>query len=98
MLYHRAFSNVPEGFPKEIIEEFERQTGRKVLCNKPYSGTEVIKTSVKRWSIPELLSSIPQLIPYFKLLLTRTLFPLRRSMSIVALRARFFRVSMALLA
>ena len=33
----------PNGFPKEIIEEFERQTGRKTLCNLPYSGTEVIK-------------------------------------------------------
>ncbi len=33
----------PDGFPDEVIEEFERQTGRKVLCNKPYSGTEVIK-------------------------------------------------------
>ncbi len=33
----------PEGFPREVIEEFERRTGRKVLCNKPYSGTEVIK-------------------------------------------------------
>lgn len=33
----------PSGFPKEIIEEFERKTGRKTLCNKPYSGTEVIK-------------------------------------------------------
>ncbi len=32
----------PDGFPKEIIDEFERQTGRKVLCNKPYSGTVVI--------------------------------------------------------
>lgn len=31
------------GFPKEIIDEFSRQTGRGVLCNKPYSGTEVIK-------------------------------------------------------
>lgn len=33
----------PEGFPEEIIAEFSRQTGRGVLCNKPYSGTEVIK-------------------------------------------------------
>ncbi len=33
----------PNGFPKEIIDEFERQTGRKTLCNLPYSGTEVIK-------------------------------------------------------
>ena len=33
----------PNGFPKEIIEEFERRMGRRVICNKPYSGTEVIK-------------------------------------------------------
>lgn len=33
----------PNGFPKEVIDEFSRQTGRGVLCNKPYSGTEVIK-------------------------------------------------------
>lgn len=33
----------PDGFPPEIIGEFEKLTGRKVLCNKPYSGTEVIK-------------------------------------------------------
>lgn len=33
----------PNGFPSDIIEEFERRTGRKTLCNKPYSGTEVIK-------------------------------------------------------
>jgi len=32
-----------DGFPAEIIEEFSRITGRGVLCNKPYSGTEVIK-------------------------------------------------------
>lgn len=33
----------PNGFPDEIIEKFEKQTGRKVLCNKPYSGTDVIR-------------------------------------------------------
>lgn len=33
----------PNGFPKEVIDEFEKRTGRKVLCNMPYSGTEVIK-------------------------------------------------------
>ena len=33
----------PNGFPKEILDEFSRMTGRGVLCNKPYSGTEVIK-------------------------------------------------------
>lgn len=33
----------PDGFPEDVIKEFEKRTGRKVLCNKPYSGTEVIK-------------------------------------------------------
>ncbi len=33
----------PNGFPKEILDEFSRRTGRDVICNKPYSGTEVIK-------------------------------------------------------
>ncbi len=33
----------PNGFPKEVLEEFSARTGRGVLCNLPYSGTEVIK-------------------------------------------------------
>ena len=33
----------PQGFPKSVIGEFKKKTGRGVLCNKPYSGTEVIK-------------------------------------------------------
>ncbi len=33
----------PDGFDKEIIDEFCKRTGRGVLCNKPYSGTEVIR-------------------------------------------------------
>ena len=32
----------PDGFPKEIIEEFEHRSGRRVLCNKPYSGVKGI--------------------------------------------------------
>ena len=32
----------PDGFPKKIIEKFKSETGRGVLCNLPYSGTEVI--------------------------------------------------------
>ena len=38
----KPFPTYPEGFPPEVIREFERRTGRKVLCNKPYSGTAVI--------------------------------------------------------
>lgn len=33
----------PNGFPEEILEAFCKVTGRGVLCNKPYSGTEVIQ-------------------------------------------------------
>ena len=33
----------PDGFPKEILDKFSAATGRGVLCNKPYSGTDVIR-------------------------------------------------------
>lgn len=33
----------PQGFPEEMIREFSKRCGRGVLCNRPYSGTEVIK-------------------------------------------------------
>ncbi len=33
----------PNGFPKEVLDEFERKTGYGVLCNLPYSGTDVIR-------------------------------------------------------
>ena len=36
------FPTYPNGFPDDVIDEFSRQTGRGVLCNKPYSGTVVI--------------------------------------------------------
>ncbi|MEG0963391.1 MAG: phosphopentomutase [Lachnospiraceae bacterium] len=32
----------PLGFPQKLLEEFSRKTGRGIICNKPYSGTEVI--------------------------------------------------------
>lgn len=39
----KPFPVYPDGFPEEVLAEFEKQTGRKVLCNKPYSGTDVIR-------------------------------------------------------
>lgn len=33
----------PEGFPDELLEEFKKRTGRGVLCNRPYSGTDAIR-------------------------------------------------------
>ncbi len=33
----------PDGFPQDVLDKFSEETGRKVLCNKPYSGTVVIQ-------------------------------------------------------
>lgn len=43
LISNKPFPTYPNGFPEEIIKEFEEKTGRKVLCNLPYSGTEVIR-------------------------------------------------------
>lgn len=32
----------PNGFPADVMDEFERKTGCKAICNKPYSGTQVL--------------------------------------------------------
>lgn len=39
----KAFPTFPNGFPSELIEEFEKRTGRKVIGNCVASGTEIIK-------------------------------------------------------
>jgi phosphopentomutase len=39
----QAFPVYPQGFPPEIIQEFEGRIGRRTLGNKPASGTEIIK-------------------------------------------------------
>jgi phosphopentomutase len=39
----QAFPVYKNGFPREIIEAFERAIGRKTIGNKPASGTEIIK-------------------------------------------------------
>ena len=40
---HKPLPTYPDGFPKEVLDAFSHRTGRGVLCNKPYSGTEVIQ-------------------------------------------------------
>ncbi|UQW98486.1 phosphopentomutase [Rummeliibacillus sp. G93] len=40
---NKPFKVYPEGFPQSLIDELEERTGRKVLCNKPASGTQVIE-------------------------------------------------------
>ncbi len=39
----RPLPTYPDGFPKEVLDKFSEATGRGVLCNKPYSGTDVIR-------------------------------------------------------
>lgn len=37
------FKTFPEGFPKELLDELTRRTGRKIIGNKAASGTEIIQ-------------------------------------------------------
>lgn len=43
LISREALPTFPDGFPEDLIRALERETGRKVLCNLPYSGTEVIR-------------------------------------------------------
>lgn len=42
VITEKPFPVFPDGFPQEVIDRFSSLTGRGVLCNKPYSGTQVI--------------------------------------------------------
>ncbi|GAA0105540.1 phosphopentomutase [Paraclostridium sordellii] len=42
VLVETPFKTYENGFPKEIIDEFERKTNRKVIGNKPASGTAIL--------------------------------------------------------
>ncbi len=43
LISETPFPTYPDGFPKEILDPFMKKTGRGILCNRPYSGTEVIR-------------------------------------------------------
>lgn len=43
IICEKPLPTYPVGFPSEIIEEFSKKVGRGMLCNLPYSGTEVIR-------------------------------------------------------
>ena len=43
LVSEKPLPTYPDGFPESIIKDFEKASGRKVICNKPYSGTQVIK-------------------------------------------------------
>lgn len=43
VLSKKPLPTYPNGFPEDVLKAFSEATGREILCNKPYSGTEVIK-------------------------------------------------------
>lgn len=43
LISHAPLPTYPDGFPNKVIRAFEAAVGRGVLCNKPYSGTDVIR-------------------------------------------------------
>lgn len=43
IVLEKAFPTYPNGFPQEIISEFEKRIGTKTLANKPASGTAIIE-------------------------------------------------------
>ncbi len=43
IVLEKPFPLYPNGFPPELMREFERRTGRGTLGNKPASGTEIIR-------------------------------------------------------
>ena len=43
IILEHAFPTYPNGFPRDLMEEFERAIGLKTLGNVPASGTEIIK-------------------------------------------------------
>ncbi|MBO5312377.1 MAG: phosphopentomutase [Clostridia bacterium] len=43
LISEKPFPTYPSGFPEEIITELEKRTGRGIICNLPYSGTDVIR-------------------------------------------------------
>ena len=43
LISEKPFPTYPDGFPDEVINEFEEEIGREVLGNKPASGTVIIE-------------------------------------------------------
>ncbi|HRC79936.1 MAG TPA: phosphopentomutase [Sedimentibacter sp.] len=48
LILDKPFPTYPQGFPDDLIKEFEKRTGRRVMGNYPASGTEIIKELGKK--------------------------------------------------
>jgi len=64
----------PNGFPQEVLDAFEAATGRGVLCNLPYSGTDVIRDygqeqlSTGKWIVYTSADSVFQVAAHEELI------------------------------
>lgn len=43
LILDKPFPTYPNGFPEDLMKEFEKRVGRKTIGNYPASGTEIIK-------------------------------------------------------
>ena len=43
LVSEKPMPTYPDGFPPEVLQELSHRTGRGILCNRPYSGTQVIQ-------------------------------------------------------
>lgn len=43
LLSNQPMPVYPKGFPEEVLARLTQETGREILCNQPYSGTDVIR-------------------------------------------------------
>lgn len=43
LVSQKPMPTYPNGFPKEVLDRLSQETGRGILCNLPYSGTQVIR-------------------------------------------------------
>ena len=62
----RAFPTYPHGFPREVIEPFERAIGRAVLANRAASGTAIIQELGDEHGVPASRSCTPRRTASFR--------------------------------
>ena len=61
VISEKPLPTYPDGFPQDVLDAFSAATGRGVICNKPYSGTQVIADygQPRRLHIPVLSPCCP---------------------------------------
>jgi phosphopentomutase len=84
----KPFPTYPNGFPKEVLDEFTRLTGYEVLGNKPASGTEIIKELGEEHMRTKKLIVYTPPIRSFRSQPTKPSFPSRNSIGCATSRAR----------